>query len=233
LARLTEAGRAATVVTATRGEKGSSDPAEYDRPSFALHRERELRSALAEVGVHDLHLLGYRDGECDLVPEEEAITSIAAVMRDVRPDMVLTFGPDGITGHGDHRAVSRWTTEAWRRTQAGELLYATMTDGFVERNVDLHARIGIFGEFGLGGPVSYPRVDIAMEHDLSEAELDRKRQVLAHHASQSDGLAELMGEETYRSWWRTEWFRRPTVAELAGCPLAERIVGVTEQQRAA
>lgn len=228
MARVTDAGRSVTVLTATRGEKGTADPADYDQPHFAGQREGELRASLAELGVRELLLLGYGDGECDLVPDEEAIGTIAAVMRVARPDVVLTFGPDGITGHPDHRAVSRWTTEAWRRTAAGELLYATMTDEFVERYETLHAEIGAFGEFGLDGPVSYPQDLIAMEHDLSGVELDRKRRALARHASQSSGLAELIGEETYRNWWRTEWFRRPTDEELAVCPIAERVVLVPQ-----
>ena len=43
------------------------------------------------------------------------------------PDAIVTFGPDGITGHPDHRAVSQWTTAAWSRAvEPSELLYATI-----------------------------------------------------------------------------------------------------------
>ena len=41
-------------------------------------------------------------------------TRLAALLDDVRPDTVLTFGPDGFTGHPDHRTVSAWTDLAVR-----------------------------------------------------------------------------------------------------------------------
>ncbi len=219
MARMADAGRRVTVLTLTRGEKGTSDPADFDQPHFAARRERELRASLAELGVDDVRILDYRDGECDLVDHEAAIAGITEQIDALRPDMVITFGPDGITGHRDHRIVSAWVTEAWRRVGHGELLYATMTDEFVSRHAGLHERIGLFTERADDGPASYPTDKIALTCDLSDGELDRKRRALGHHASQTRPLAALMGEDTYRTWWRTEWFRRPTPEEAATCVL--------------
>jgi LmbE family N-acetylglucosaminyl deacetylase len=156
MARMTDADRRVTVLTLTRGEKGTSDPADYDQPHFAARRERELRASLAEVGVDDVRVLDYRDGECELADDEAAIAQIADEIDSVRPDVLVTFGPDGITGHRDHCVVSAWVTEAWRRVGHGELLYATMSDEFVSRNADLHQRIGRFTERADDGPASYP-----------------------------------------------------------------------------
>ena len=136
MARMADAGRRVTVLTLTRGEKGTSDPADFDQPHFAARRERELRASLAELGVDDVTVLDYRDGECDLVDHEAAIAGITEQIDALRPDVVITFGPDGITGHRDHRIVSAWVTEAWRRVGHGELLYATMTDEFVSRHAE-------------------------------------------------------------------------------------------------
>jgi len=138
MAGMADAGRPVTVLTMTRGEKGTSDPADYDQPHFAARRERELRASLAELGVDDVRVAGFRDGECDLVDNELAISAIVATIAEVRPDVVLTFGPDGITGHRDHRTVSRWATEAWRRLDGVDLLYAT-TGGGIRRPTALEA----------------------------------------------------------------------------------------------
>jgi LmbE family N-acetylglucosaminyl deacetylase len=219
MARMAEAGRRVTVLTLTHGEKGTSDPADFDQPHFAARRERELRASLAELGVADLRVLDYRDGECDLVEHDAAIGRIADEIAAVRPDVIVTFGPDGITGHRDHRIVSAWVTEAWRRVGHPELLYATMTDEFVARNAVLHERIGLFADRAADGPASYPADQVALTCDLSDDELDRKRRALDHHASQTRSLAALMGEDTYRTWWRTEWFRRPSTQEVASCVL--------------
>jgi LmbE family N-acetylglucosaminyl deacetylase len=227
MGRMTDAGRKVTVLTLTRGEKGTSDPEAYDRPHFAARREGELRASLAELGVDDIRMGDFRDGECDLVDNETAIRLIADVISSVRPDALVTFGPDGITGHHDHRIVSRWVTEAWRRVGGAELLYATMTDDFVMQNADLHQRIGLFADRGAEGPAYSTRRQISLACELSETEVDRKRRALARHASQTGPLAALMGEQTYRSWWRTEWFRRPSELELASCsicaPAANRV----------
>jgi LmbE family N-acetylglucosaminyl deacetylase len=227
MARMTDANRSVTVLTLTRGDKGTSDPADFDQPHFAAHRERELRASLAEVGVHDVGVVGFRDGECDLIDAEAAISRIADVIASVAPDLLVTFGPDGITGHRDHRIVSAWVTEAWRRVGGTELLYATMSDDFVARHADLHDRIGLFAERAVDGPASYPRDQIALACELSEVELDRKRRALARHASQTGPLAALMGEDTYRRWWRTEWFRRPTELEVSSCDLCPPLAAGT------
>ncbi len=218
MARVIAAGGHVTVVTATRGEKGTADPTLYDSERFGRRRERELREALAVVGVTDVRFLDLRDGECDLVGDDIA-GRIAEIAADVRPDTIVTFGPDGMTNHADHQAVSRWTTEAWRRFDQGELLYATVTHDWAARHRELHDRIGVFHDFADGRAPSVTRSRIALECALGDGEIDRKRAALAAHGSQTDGLAELMGEDTYRNWYRSEYFRSPTRSEIESCPL--------------
>jgi LmbE family N-acetylglucosaminyl deacetylase len=224
MGRVSDSDGEVTVVTATRGEKGTDDPDLYDRDDFGDFREGELRRSLSEVGVDDVRFLGMRDGECDLVDDESAVRAIVEVLLAVRPDVVVTFGPDGMTNHPDHRAVSRWTTEAVRRVADAvpgvDLLYATKTRAYMDRFADLHAEIGVFDDpAGRGGP-SIPQACVDLEVRPTDGEAERKRRALRGHASQTDGLAALMGESTYRAWSREEFFRRPTAGELAECPMA-------------
>jgi LmbE family N-acetylglucosaminyl deacetylase len=224
MGRVIDAGGEVTVVTATRGEKGTDDPALFDSDRFGAFREGELRTSLAEIGVDDVRFLGMRDGECDLVDDESAVRAIVDVLLVVRPEVVVTFGPDGMTNHPDHRAVSRWTTEAVRRVAEDvpgiDLFYATKTKAYMDRFADLHAEIGVFDDFGGRGGPSIPLACVDLETRLTDAEAERKRRALAGHASQTNGLVTLMGEETYRAWSRDEFFRHPTASELAECPLA-------------
>ncbi len=178
MGRITDAGGHVTVLTLTRGTKGTSDPADYDQPHFGARRERELRASLAEVGVHDVRVGDFRDGECDLVPDEPAIGLVADTIAEVEPDTIVTFGPDGITGHPDHCVVSAWVTEAWRRTGGSELLYATMTDAHVARWAELHARISLFADRGAAGAASVPVDRLALAVELAGGEIDRKRLAL-------------------------------------------------------
>jgi LmbE family N-acetylglucosaminyl deacetylase len=145
---------------------------------------------------------------------------VADHIDDVGADTVVTFGPDGITGHTDHMAVSRWTTAAAR--SGVELLYATMTHDFVERHRAVHDEIGLFGDLPDGRPRSVHRCHVALQVSLDHGELIRKRRALSAHGSQTSSLAALVGEDTYFSWWRDECFRRPTESEICSARAAAR-----------
>jgi LmbE family N-acetylglucosaminyl deacetylase len=228
MARVRAAGGQVTVVTATRGEKGTDDPADYDQDHFGALREYELRRSLATLDVTDVRFLDLRDGECDVADDESTVASIADVIAEVRPDTIVTFGPDGMTGHSDHRAVSRWTTEAHRRTSSGELLYATVTHDWAAQHRRMNADLGVYADCPDGRPVTVGRRAVALECALTDAELDVKRLALAAHGTQTAGLAATIGEETYRTWWGQERFRRPTPMELACCPLPDWVAASPE-----
>jgi len=102
------------LVTATRGEAGrfgalgrSADPLEVGRV-----REAELHAAASALGVSEVSILGFPDGAVDKVAPSIAIRTIAAHIRRILPDVVVTFGPDGAYGHPDHIAVSQFATSA-------------------------------------------------------------------------------------------------------------------------
>jgi LmbE family N-acetylglucosaminyl deacetylase len=215
MARVIEAGGSVTILTATAGEKGTADPALYDSDEFAAFRRAELVASVAELGVTDVRFMGVRDGECDVADDDAHIRAVRDVIDEVGPDTIVTFGPDGITGHPDHRTVSRWTTRAWNQTdQAAALLYAAMTKDFLARHAELHERLGVFEEYGRK-PASIVTCDVALGCRLTASELERKRRALARHASQTVGLADIVGEETYLRWWVDETFRSATACDGA------------------
>lgn len=114
LARYAAEGIATYLLTATSGQAGwTGHPAEHPGPDSLGHiREQELRNAATALGVRELLLLDYVDGELDQAPGYEVIAAISRVIRTLRPDVVVTFGPEGATGHPDHIAISQHTTAA-------------------------------------------------------------------------------------------------------------------------
>ena len=117
LARYAAEGMEVTVVTATRGERGRyrgerDGPLHPGPEGLGRIREAELRAATRVLGVRDPILLGYHDGALDQADPSEAISRIAGHLRSVRPDVVLTFAPDGAYGHPDHIAISQLTGAA-------------------------------------------------------------------------------------------------------------------------
>jgi LmbE family N-acetylglucosaminyl deacetylase len=102
------------LVTATRGERGWFGPPEENPGPEALGRirERELRDAASVLGISDLVLLDYQDGELDQADPDELLRLIVGHVRRVRPDVVVTMDHNGIYGHPDHIAATRATAAA-------------------------------------------------------------------------------------------------------------------------
>jgi len=121
LARYAAEGAKVSLLCATRGEAGieGMGPEEAARV-----RERELQAACAVLGVREVRFLGYCDGELAQADPAEVTARMAQAMREMRPQVVITFGPDGISGHPDHVAVSRLATAAFD---------AVAIQGFVRR----------------------------------------------------------------------------------------------------
>ncbi|PVZ13115.1 PIG-L deacetylase family protein [Actinomycetospora cinnamomea] len=195
------------LVTATRGEHGTDDPARWPPDRLGAHRARELDAALAVLGVTEHRWLGYTDGTCPLVPERTAAERIAAIVDEIGPDTIVTFGPDGVTGHADHRAVGRWARRAWRAAAPGAtLLEAVLPRGFARRFAEINETFGVF----MDGPA--PEVEADLHLRLDGERLDRKIAAMLAQDSQTRRLVEGVGLATFRSWWAEEAFVRRTLA---------------------
>jgi LmbE family N-acetylglucosaminyl deacetylase len=105
------------VITATRGELGDLGTGDFkiERAELPRVREAELRTVLQLYGTHPPILLNYRDQELINADFETLTQDVLQVMAAVQPDVVITFGPTGISNHEDHKAMHRATTEAFRR----------------------------------------------------------------------------------------------------------------------
>jgi dephospho-CoA kinase len=125
LARYADAGVEVHVVSATAGETGGSREGLSDSESPPEARLRECRRASEILGVRQTHLLGYPDG--GLSPDSgPGVTAVESLLRQLCPQVIITFGPDGATGHPDHKAVHHWTRAAWQACgHRGFLYYIT------------------------------------------------------------------------------------------------------------
>ena len=83
-------------------------------------REDELRRSVSLLGVRVVRMLDYSEGDLDRANYDQLVSRIVEPIRMHRPEVILTFGPDGITGDTDHVVLSRAVTDAYRL--AGEPL---------------------------------------------------------------------------------------------------------------
>ena len=192
-------------VTATRGELGTPDPVAWPPVRLAAERTGELARSLEILGVTEHHWLGYADGACADVPAAEAVERLRGLIEEVAPDTVLTFGPDGITGHPDHQAVSAWTAAAFNLAArpTARLLQAAVADRRVSRWSELHASLSVFLP---GYPVIDPSARLAVDLVLDPDIATRKVRALAAQATQTTGLIASMGLDRYTAWVGDETF---------------------------
>jgi LmbE family N-acetylglucosaminyl deacetylase len=204
------AGRRVVCIAATAGEHGTDDPERWPPERLARLRRHEASAATAALGVEEHRWLDLEDGTLDAIDPAIGAARVRALVDEVRPDTIVSFGPEGMTGHPDHRAVAAWVQTAWLETpHAHRLLQATTTDGFAEEFADIHDAVPVFGP---GLPLRRPESDVGVAVELDDDLADQKLVALRAHASQVQPVIDLVGAERVRAWFRIERFRvvRPT-----------------------
>jgi LmbE family N-acetylglucosaminyl deacetylase len=112
------------LLTATRGEFGFKKGTPIcKRSELGKVREEELRSACRVLGIQPPIFLDYTDKYLSDAPLDRIITEIVDVVEKYRPQVILTYGPDGVSGHPDHIAISHFATEAFWKTDIPKKLY--------------------------------------------------------------------------------------------------------------
>jgi LmbE family N-acetylglucosaminyl deacetylase len=114
LARYAAEGVETCLICATRGERGWY---EKNGPNPGLQgvgqiREAELRCAAEHLGLQEVHFLDYIDGDLDRAQPQEIIRRLTVHIRRIRPQVAVTFPPDGVYGHPDHIAISQFIAAA-------------------------------------------------------------------------------------------------------------------------
>lgn len=236
LAKYASTGVRTTLICATRGEVGEiSDPELATPDTLSSVREQELLCSAETLGIEEVIFLGYRDSGMIGTPdnehpdafmqanEEEVIAGLVGIMRRVKPQIVLTFEPNGGYGHPDHIAIHNHTVsafhkaaqedygvelgEAWR---ADRLIFTAIPKSFF---VEMRSRLRALGEdtsdldrFDETGIVwSDDQVDV--EVDVSDV-VDRKWSALQCHQTQfgPDNLFRRLPDEDAKALMSREYF---------------------------
>jgi N-acetyl-1-D-myo-inositol-2-amino-2-deoxy-alpha-D-glucopyranoside deacetylase len=136
LAWCAQLGARVSLLCVTRGEHGLRA---HGEPADA--RTRELAAAARILGVSEVVVLDHEDGMLPWVDAAALEADIGDAIRRLRPDVVITFGDDGLYWHPDHIAVHERTTAAIGAlgTDAPALYYVTMPPGRMRAVVDAAA----------------------------------------------------------------------------------------------
>lgn len=218
LALYAERGVNVYLICATRGEVGEMDE-KYMQGfnSIAERRESELRCAAEKLGLADIYFLDYRDSGMPGSPDnkhpnalfaqpiETVAEKVVAYIRDLKPDVVLTFDPIGGYRHPDHIAIHQATVLAFENAnnadfapgagapfQPRKLYYHTISKGFLKLAVFM---LRLFGKdptkFGQNGDIdlaSLAKVSFPVHARINiRSVIEKKRAAGACHASQGGG----------------------------------------------
>ncbi|MGH2672412.1 MAG: PIG-L deacetylase family protein, partial [Actinomycetota bacterium] len=201
------------LVMTTSGEAGQiADPSLATRETLASVREEEDRASWAALGsAPAIHFLRYPDGGVTVVPQESLVAMYLSILQETRPDVVVTFGPEGITGHTDHIAVGAAATVAFHAARAAgadgfrRLLYCCVASSSIDRFNELLRERGVppIDSTQPFQPRGVPDEAVGMIVDCSDV-YDRKLEALRRHRTQSE--LEDLPFELWRELLGTESF---------------------------
>lgn len=110
-----------TLCLSRGGKSGAMDKVGLPASRESVIREQEYRTATTILGVDKAVIWDYMDGEIDQAGKRDLQERIRREIEDNRADVVITYGPEGITGHPDHKICSKITREAAREAGAARL----------------------------------------------------------------------------------------------------------------
>jgi N-acetyl-1-D-myo-inositol-2-amino-2-deoxy-alpha-D-glucopyranoside deacetylase len=220
-------GHRVVLVTATRGEVGeihNMDEAET-RPRLGEIRTQELENACEILGVDRQEFLGYRDsGMLDTednknprsfhqAPLQDAAARLAVLVREERPDVVVTYAEDGVYGHPDHVKAHHVTVAALDMLEregmpVGKLYYTaiprSMMEAFVQ-SMPEEAQRAMGGNMRIVGT---PDELVTTRVDVRDY-VERKRDAFRAHVSQNDPNSwfATMQDQVYELAFGTEHYQ--------------------------
>jgi LmbE family N-acetylglucosaminyl deacetylase len=216
IAGLVRRGHAVTLVSVTRGQHGYSPFTQHlSRDELGAVRAAELVAAARTLGVADVRLFDHRDGLFPWSDPAPLVADLRRTIAEIRPDLVISFGPDGLYWHPDHCEVFRRVSECVGGLGGdGPPLYeVTLPRGAMERAVDAvkrrvpSAADALWGvpprAFGLHARAADVVVDVAELAPLKLA-------ALRCHASQlaDNHPLRLLSDDEARAYLGIEHFSR-------------------------
>lgn len=182
-----QAGQKTICVTATRGEKGVQNDAKWPKSKLADIRSQEMKNVMNLLGVDHHYWLDYADGGCRDINQEDATDRIADIIKEHQPDTIFTFGPDGMTGHADHKTVSSWASIAVRKARSSAKIYhAIITRDSYKAFQQADKEMNMF--FGLDKPCMCSQEECDLLFKLSPEILDKKMHALECMPSQTQAV---------------------------------------------
>lgn len=197
-------GQPVVCITATKGEAGVQDESRWPAAKLGEIRAKEMEAALKKIGIIHHFWLGYHDGHCQEVDSTEAIAKIKRLIDRFKPDTILTFGPDGMTGHTDHQTVSRWASQAAKGSKI--TIYHTVEEEkhYKKYMVEADKKFNIY--FNIDKPPVYKMEQCDIAYCLPKDALSCKYSALKAMPSQTEAMFKNMPPDEMTAMLDTECY---------------------------
>ena len=183
-------GQRVVVVTASRGDSGkTADENRWPQKDLGAIREKELDEALRILGIKEHYWLDYPDGSLDAQDADEASAKLVSIMQSVRPQTILSFGPDGLTGHPDHQTMYAWTKDAMSRSDSEAVFYSSIELTELHESPACqrcHEKFNIY--LGTDEPRTIRKEEADLLFELPQDLQSVKQQSIGAHQSQMSGM---------------------------------------------
>ncbi|HRA44568.1 MAG TPA: PIG-L family deacetylase [Phycicoccus sp.] len=227
----TDRGDRVVTVYATNGDHGEA-PTDLAEGETVVQRRRKEAEGSAAVTGSEIRWLDYADsgmfgweqndleGSFHAASTDEAGGRLAAILDEVRPDVVVGYDFHGNYGHPDHVKVHHVTKRALAlHSGSPRYLESTINRDFMRRMRDTAVAMGVeVGDWNPdqvmedGHPLGTPESDLHWQVDGREV-IERKRAALGCHASQTSDVGMMLAipEEAFREGWGFEHFSEPAL----------------------
>ena len=183
-----ENGQKVVIVTATRGENGkTTDGEKWPVDKLKDIRTLEAERSLARLGDITHFWLEHKDGALKEVADIEVLPRLLKIAKDVRPDTIITFEREGITGHEDHKAVHHWAVKLAQELEGVRVLGAITDEKFyLTHGKALDEQYDIY--FNTESPRIVKREHADYCYAFDERISSIKLQAIAAHESQNKSM---------------------------------------------
>lgn len=165
------------VICVTGGDAGQNHRKGTSRKLSDI-RHDELKEAGKILGVKKRYCLKYKDGTLSNNKYHEIASKIEKILKKIKPDIIMTFEPKGVSGHIDHIAVSMMTTYVFKKNPwIKKLMYYCILNTRREKYLD---------DYFIYFPEGYKRSEIDEEIDTTKTLRTKIEAISAHKSQKKD-----------------------------------------------
>lgn len=194
IATAAQNGQFTACITMTKGESGVRDAQRWPPDQLGEIRAHELEEALHILGCGTHHILSYPDGGLSEVDDNNGNELVRSFIEQYRPDTIITFGPEGMTGHPDHQTVSRWVSQVVQSLDhKPAVLHAVeLNERYENYMKELDEKFNIY--FNIDKPPLRSEAECDVCYKLPDDICKKKCAALAAMPSQTEAMMQELGD---------------------------------------